>query len=105
VSKSSVLTIVVLAGMAFMQPTPAADLAAGKKLVESTCSACHGKDGISVASIYPNLAGQKTDYMVAQLKAFRDGTRPNPIMVPIAKSLSEADITNVTAYLSTLKGP
>jgi cytochrome c553 len=105
VPKQSVLTILVLAGMAVVPPAPAADLAAGKKLVDSTCSACHGQNGISVASIYPNLAGQKMDYMVAQLKAFRDGTRSNPIMAPIAKSLSEADIANVTAYLSTLKGP
>lgn len=81
----------------------AADPAAGKKTFEATCAACHGTQGISVAPIYPNLAGQKEQYLVAQLKAFRDGTRKNAIMEPMAKNLSDTDIANLAAYISTLK--
>jgi len=95
----------LIAGMTVLPPASAADVAAGKTIVDSSCSACHGKDGISVAVIYPNLAGQKMDYLVAQLKAFQDGTRKNPIMEPMAKSLSEADILNVAAYFSSLERP
>ncbi|WHZ18088.1 MAG: Cytochrome c4 [Rhodanobacteraceae bacterium] len=81
----------------------AADPAAGKQKFEATCAACHGMQGISIAPIYPNVAGQKQEYLVTQLKAFRDGSRKNPIMQPMAKGLTDADIVNIAAYLSTLK--
>lgn len=81
----------------------AADAAAGQQQYQSTCAACHGSNGISVAPIYPNLASQKLDYLVAQLKAFRDGTRVNPIMNPMARNLTDTEIANLAAYLSTLK--
>lgn len=81
----------------------AADPAAGKKLYDATCMACHGAIGISIAPIYPNLAGQKNEYLVTQLKAFRDGSRKNAIMQPMAKGLTDTDIANIAAYVSTLK--
>lgn len=87
------------------QAGAAADLQAGKQLSDKVCSACHGQNGIGIATIYPNLAGQKAEYLVAQLKAFRDGTRQNPIMAPMAKNLTDADIENVAAYFSSLKAP
>jgi cytochrome c553 len=40
---------------------------------------------------------------VKQLKAFRDGTRSDPMMSPMAKPLSDADIENLAAYFSSLK--
>lgn len=79
------------------------DLAAGKDKYEATCAACHGAAGISVAPTYPNLAGQKAPYLEEQLKAFRDGTRKNDIMQPMAKLLSDADTANVAGYLASLK--
>ena len=81
----------------------AADATAGKIKYEATCAACHGATGVSVVPIYPNVAGQKEAYLVAQLKAFRDGSRTNPIMEPMAKGLSDADIFNISQYLASLK--
>ena len=81
----------------------AVDPAAGKAKYEATCVACHGAAGISTAPIYPNVAGQKEEYLVTQMKAFRDGSRPNPIMAPMAKGLTDTDIVNIAAYLSALK--
>lgn len=95
---------VLIAGLA-MQAAVAGDPQAGQKLADQTCSACHGKDGISIAAIYPNLCGQKADYLVTQLKALRSGSRASPIMGPMAKNLSDADIDNVAAYFSGLKCP
>ena len=79
----------------------AGDVAAGKKK-SVTCAACHGGEGISPTDIWPNLAGQKEQYLVAQLKAYRDGTRENAQMSPMAANLSDEDIANLAAYYSSL---
>ena len=79
----------------------AGDAAAGKSRAAS-CSGCHGANGISANPLWPNLAGQKEAYLVKQLKAFRDGTRSDPMMTPMAKPLSGADIENLAAYFSSL---
>lgn len=80
----------------------AGDAAAGKAK-SATCAGCHGAAGVSANPMWPNLAGQKEAYMVKQLKAFRDGTRVDPMMAPMAKPLSDADIDNLAAYFSGLK--
>ena len=80
----------------------AGDVAAGKSK-SAMCAACHGANGISAVPIYPNLAAQKEAYLVAQLKAFRDGGRNSPMMAPMAKPLSDTDIDNLSAYYASLK--
>lgn len=80
----------------------AGDAAAGKAK-SATCAGCHGAAGISNNPMWPNLAGQKDAYMVKQMKAFRDGKRNDPMMSPMAKPLSDADIDNLAAYFASLK--
>jgi len=80
----------------------AADIAAGKAKT-ATCAACHGAAGISAIPMYPNLAGQKAIYTVKQLKAFKSGTRKDPVMAPMASMLSDTDMENVAAYYASLK--
>ena len=80
----------------------AADPAAGARQYDATCVACHGPGGVAVAPIYPNLNGQKEQYLVEQMKAFRDGTRKNAIMEPMAKGLTDAQIADLSAYLSRI---
>ncbi|MGB5305288.1 MAG: cytochrome c [Gammaproteobacteria bacterium] len=79
----------------------AGDAAAGKAKAAS-CAGCHGANGVSSNPLWPNLAGQKDAYLVKQMKAFRDGTRSDPMMGPMAKPLSDADIENIAAYYSSL---
>ena len=67
------------------------------------CVACHGNNGISVHTTWPNLAGQDAQYIASQLKAFRDGTRKSAMMYPMAFDLSDKDIDNIAAYYSQLK--
>jgi cytochrome c553 len=69
----------------------------------AVCAACHGVNGISPSPLWPNLAGQKDLYLVKQLKAFRDGTRTDPLMSPQAKPLTDSEIENIAAYFSSLK--
>ena len=80
----------------------AGDAAAGQAK-SGTCVACHGANGQSPNDLWPNLAGQKPGYLVKQMKAFRDGARTDPMMSPMAKPLTDADIDNLAAFFSTQK--
>lgn len=82
-------------------PASAATRAEGQRK-SAACAACHGEKGVSVNPQWPNLAGQKKEYLKMQLHAFRDGTRVNPLMSPMAKTLSEADIEAIADYFSSL---
>jgi cytochrome c553 len=64
------------------------------------CVACHGLTGVSPTDAWPNLAGQGYTYLVNQLKAYRDGTRKEPMMDTVAKRLSDQDIDDLAAYYS-----
>lgn len=81
----------------------AADAAAGKAKA-AVCAGCHGPAGVSANPLWPNLAGQKDKYLVKQMQDFKSGARNNnPMMTPMAKPLSDADIENLAAYFSSLK--
>ena len=99
--RTSILTIAFAAGGLLSPPLLAADIAAGKARSVS-CAACHGNNGMSMIPMYPNLAGQKEQYLVLQMKAFRDGERKNMVMSPMAAGLSDADIANLSAYYASL---
>lgn len=87
---------------AFSMNANAADAAAGKAK-SVTCAACHGANGISAIPMYPNLAGQKEQYLLKQLKDFKSGNRKDPVMAPMAMALSDADMANLAAYYASLK--
>jgi len=99
--KNGVLITVLATCGVLSQPILAADVAAGKSK-SVTCAACHGNKGISMIPMYPNLAGQKEQYLVLQMKAFRDGDRKNMVMAPMAAGLSDSDIANISAYYASL---
>ena len=80
----------------------AADIAAGEKKA-AVCFACHGKEGHPAIKTYPTLAGDNAEYLVAALKGYRDGSRLDPIMVPMAKALSDTDMQNIAAYFAQFK--
>ena len=94
--------IVSSAFLALSLSSGAADIEAGKAKA-AMCASCHGAAGISAMDIWPSLAGQKTGYLAKQLKAFRDGSRSDPVMNAQAKGLSDADIDNLSAFYNSLK--
>ncbi len=100
--KKLLITGAILATGLISTQSFAADVAAGKAKA-AACAACHGANGISIAPMWPNLAGQKEVYLSKQIKAFRDGTRKDPSMSPMAAGLSDADADNLAAYFSSLK--
>ena len=87
------------------------DVASGKALTAKyNCAACHGADFNSpVDPSYPRLAGQHADYIVHALVSYKRGVdgmngRGNAIMAGMAKPLSDRDMSDIAAYLSSLPG-
>lgn len=99
--KKLIGTVVVATLVAATSQAMAGDVAAGKQK-SAACAGCHGPAGISNNEMWPNLAGQKEGYLIKQLKAFRDGTRSDPVMSGMAKPLSDEDIENLAAYYASL---
>jgi cytochrome c553 len=67
------------------------------------CVQCHGPGGSGVGEHFPPLAGQPASYLVAQLNAWRDGSRsndPNQLMVGVAKAMTDAEVTAVAAFFA-----
>ena len=83
-------------------PAAAGDAAAGKTK-SAACAACHGMDGRGTTPLFPNLNGQKAEYLVRQLVAFRDGVRQDATMAPMAMALTDQDIADLAAYYAGLQ--
>ena len=84
---------------AAVTPDPfATGKAANGEAKAALCSACHGPNGNSVNPEWPRLAGQSAVYIAEQLRLFRSGVRDNPIMKPLAASLSDQDINDLAVY-------
>jgi cytochrome c553 len=66
----------------------------------ATCASCHGTEGRSVTQEVASLAGLPKEHIVAQMKAFRDGTRPATVMQQLAKGYSDAQIELLADYFS-----
>ncbi|WP_444934567.1 c-type cytochrome [Microbulbifer sp. JTAC008] len=71
------------------------------------CMGCHSPAGMGNAPAgYPRLGGQYPEYIEAQLKAFRAGTRNNDgevrTMRTVAKQLSDAEIKALANYIAGL---
>jgi cytochrome c553 len=66
------------------------------------CAVCHGQNGIAVTPMTANLAGQQSDYLEAQLKAYRSGKRQHEVMTILAKPLSDDDIVNLAAWYASI---
>jgi cytochrome c553 len=67
-----------------------------------TCTACHGAEGNSMNALWPNLAGQNAPYLLAQLQAFKNGTRQDPLMSSQAMMLSDEDMADLAVYFESL---
>ncbi|MDB5814388.1 MAG: cytochrome c, class [Rhodocyclales bacterium] len=69
------------------------------------CAGCHGAAGAGVPAQFPRLSGQHSDYIEAQLRAFRDGVRSNDansVMRTIAIRMTEPEIKAVADYTAGL---
>jgi len=88
------LLVVSSAGLA------AGDADAGRAKSEA-CLGCHGIP--SYNNTYPTyhvpkLSGQHADYIVAALKAYREGQRTHATMNAQAVAMSEQDMADIAAF-------
>ncbi|HZS69463.1 MAG TPA: c-type cytochrome [Burkholderiales bacterium] len=88
------LAFALAAAAAHAQDNPVA------RSLAATCASCHGPDGRSVAAEVVPLAGLPKEHIVAQMKAFRDGTRQATVMPQLAKGYSDAQIELIADYFS-----
>src|SRR5215472_12539085 len=77
------------------------DAAAGKN-ASAACAGCHGPQGVSANPAFPSLAGQDARYLADTLKAYKDGSRDNPIMKGMVAALDETAINNLAGYYASL---
>jgi len=74
----------------------------------AACSACHSPTGAgNPPAGFPQLSGQPTDYLVTQLKAFREGERDTDedyggMMRQVAVGLTDGEIAAVANFIRGL---
>ena len=78
----------------------AADAGLPQRLAQ--CAACHGDDGNSKTPNIPSLAGQPEFFLFNQLFLMREGVRQIPVMAPLVKDLTDADIEGLAKHFSAL---
>lgn len=109
--KTTLLGVLITVGSIFgsVNALAGGNIEAGKMAVTKfNCASCHGAAFDNAIDLsYPKLAGQHKDYLVQALKAYQRGAvglagRNNAIMGAQVKALSNADIENIAAYLSSL---
>jgi cytochrome c553 len=94
----SLLTVMCVGSRLHAQQPDAARLAV------QVCASCHGAKGRSTSPAFPRLAGQRQEYLDAQLKAFRDRTRADPMaqayMWGMTSQLTDGMIAKLATYFS-----
>jgi cytochrome c553 len=71
------------------------------------CKTCHGLSGQGYLGYFPmpRLAGQQPEYLEAQLRAFIERRRSNPIMFNVAHVLSPSMLTTLATHFRHLNPP
>ena len=68
----------------------------------ANCANCHGTGGRTVqGSAVPGLAGMPREYMLRQLQAFRDGSRPATVMHQITKGFTPPQLEQIATYFAS----
>ncbi|SDY46410.1 c-type cytochrome [Citreimonas salinaria] len=89
--------------MAAKEIPVSADVAAGEEAYQGVCRNCHGPKAQGIAS-YPRLSDKDFAYIVDRLETYRSGERVGPnsmLMIPHARPLSDEEIVNLAAYVTT----
>lgn len=83
-------------------PASADDVASLKERLE-LCAGCHNADGNTIIPDHPKLAGLDAKYIARQLRDFKSGERPSPVMSGIIPMIDEAQFEELAAFFSEQK--
>lgn len=86
-------------------PRYAGNINAGERFYRKECAACHGVEGVGNKALFvPQLQGQHSQYLRRQIDKFKKGVRihEDEQDQAIFEQFSDADISNLLAYLSIL---
>ncbi|MBO9455139.1 cytochrome c4 [Paracoccus sp. R12_1] len=79
-----------------------ATLAADPADAPQECVSCHGADGMAVIDGAPNLAGENSTYLLAQVKAFQRGDRQSEVMQDIVSGQDDAQLRAAAEWYSAI---
>ena len=99
--KTISIVLLALGAFASSQTIHAAGDAAAGKAIATTCLACHGETGNSMAGSFPNIAGQNEVYLLKQLKDIKSGMREVPTMIGQLDDFSETDLADIAAFYAS----
>lgn len=97
------LILTALFSTAFLASQAYAGDAAKGQSSFANCIGCHG--AAAEGGVGPKLAGQEAAVLADKLHKYKAGEQMGPMtsmMAPMAMGLSDADIDNISTYLSTL---
>ena len=104
--KKKVIVKIIVIMFCFPNISLSNDLALGKEVAQTICSACHGLDGQAASggnsSLVPNIFAQNKDYLVVKLKEYKSEKINHPQMTLIAKMLTDDQIINVSEWYSRI---
>lgn len=103
---SSVTMLLAVLTAPVSQAAPDGRQIASQGMGGAPCMSCHGLNGEgNAAAGFPRLAGMNADYLAAQLQAFKQGTRQNPVMAPQVVNLDSAAMRAVAGFYAQLPPP
>jgi cytochrome subunit of sulfide dehydrogenase len=71
------------------------------RTLAANCAQCHGTEGRTApGSALPALAGMPREHLLAQLQAFKAGTRPSTIMQQLARGYSDAQLEQLAGFFA-----
>lgn len=79
-------------------------------LKKAACISCHGENFAKpISPDYPKIAGQHSDYLFVALKAYKTENNPligrsNGVMAGMVKQFSNAELKEISKYVSSLDG-
>lgn len=100
------LTLMITAVITVMAPAWAAqdaDVDAGRRVFESNCAMCHGSDAAGMMGMHPSLRGAVDRLTREGVEVtVRNGRDTDPPMPPFEGRLTDREIEQVIAYVSSL---
>ena len=92
-----VVGVVAVIGALAARPAKAADDIASKA---QACAACHGENGVPTSAVTPVIWGQQSYYLYKDLHDYHSGALDNPVMSPLAKGFTLAQLRRFADYFA-----